>query len=49
MSSTEWYPEDAEKEVERTLRFGDALAELAVERDSEMDAVKAVRESREGT
>lgn len=47
MSSTEWRPDDADDESDTGLKFGDALAELAVEDTPDIDPVEAVRESRE--
>jgi hypothetical protein len=47
MSSTEWRPDDDDHESEPDLKFGDALAELAVEDAPDIDPVEAVRESRE--
>jgi hypothetical protein len=47
MSSTEWRPDDDDDESETDLKFGDALAELAVEDAPDIDPVEAVRESRE--
>jgi hypothetical protein len=47
MSSTEWRPDDADDESDTDLKFGDALAELAIEDTPDIDPVEAVRESRE--
>jgi len=46
MSSSEWRPEDDDRPSE-DLKFGEALAELAVENAPDVDPVEAVRESRE--
>jgi hypothetical protein len=47
MSNTEWRPTDDEDAPDETLGFGDALSELAVDDAPDIDAVDAVRESRE--
>lgn len=47
MSSTEWRPDDLNDGSDNDLKFGDALAELAVEDAPGIDPVEAVRESRE--
>lgn len=47
MSSTEWRPEDEEEEFDENRKFGDALAELAVEDTPDIDPVDAVRDARE--
>ncbi|WP_123621635.1 hypothetical protein [Halorubrum sp. CSM-61] len=46
MSRSEWRPDDDRRPAE-DLKFGEALAELAVEDSPEIDPVEAVRESRE--
>jgi len=46
MSISEWRPEEGDRPSE-DLKFGEALAELAVEETPEIDSVEAVRESRE--
>lgn len=46
MSTTEWRPEKEDRPSE-DLKFGEALAKLAVEDTPEVDPVEAVRESRE--
>ena len=46
MSSSEWRPEEDDRPSE-SLKFGEALAELAVEDTPDIDPVEAVRESRE--
>jgi hypothetical protein len=45
MSRTEWSADDSDGSPEK--QFGDALAALAIEDSAEVDAVTAVRESRE--
>lgn len=46
MSGSKWRPEDDDR-PSGDLKFGEALAELAVEDAPEVDPVEAVRESRE--
>ena len=46
VSSSEWRPEENNR-PSTELKFGEALAELAVEETPEVDPVEAVRESRE--
>mgnify|MGYP000256505578 CR=1 FL=1 len=47
MSSTKWRPDDADDESDTIHKFGDALADLAIEDTPDIDPVEAVRESRE--
>lgn len=46
MSRSGWRSEEDDRPSEE-LRFGEALAEFAVEESPEVDPVEAVRESRE--
>jgi len=47
MASTEWRPDEIEDSVDTDVPFGDALAALAVDTETDIDPVAAVRESRE--
>jgi hypothetical protein len=47
MTGMEWRSEEIEETVDTDVPFGDALAALAVDTEVDVDAVAAVRESRE--